>query len=96
MATSVKMDEETKSRLEELQAEIKLETGQKVTQQELLDRLVENAYESKSEFIDSFRETTVPLDEAEKAEFHSGTTEIGDPVDEDDIDRILYEDEQLE
>lgn len=32
MATSVKMDEDTKSRLERLQAEIRLETGQKVTQ----------------------------------------------------------------
>ena len=44
MTTSVKMDEETKSQLEELQAKIKLETGRKVTQQELLRRLVDDAY----------------------------------------------------
>lgn len=31
MATAVKMHEETKSILEELQAEIKLKTGKKVT-----------------------------------------------------------------
>lgn len=56
MSTSVKMSESAKSRLEELQAEIRLETGRKVTQQELLDRLVENAYGSKNELIDSFRD----------------------------------------
>ncbi len=53
---AVRMDEETKSKLEELQAEIKLKTGKKVTQQEVLSRLVESVSESRSEFIDSFRE----------------------------------------
>lgn len=47
MATSVEMDEDTKSRIEELQAEIRLETGRKVTQQALLDRIVSRAYESR-------------------------------------------------
>ena len=51
MATAVKMDEETKSKLEELQAEIKLKTGKKVTQQDVLARLVESVSESRSEFI---------------------------------------------
>ena len=83
MATSVKMDEETKSQLEELQAEIKLETGRKVTQQELLRRLVDDAYTSTSELIESFRETDVSLSDAEIEEFLSGTTAGGDPVDED-------------
>ena len=90
MATSVKMDERTKSRLEELQAEIRLATGEKVTQQELLERLVEDVYESKGEFIDSFRETTVPLSEEAIEQFHSGTTASGVETDEEDIDEILY------
>jgi hypothetical protein len=96
MATSVKMDEETKSRLEELQAEIKLETGRKVTQQEILERLVTEAYESKSEFIDSFRESTLPLSEEEINEFLSWTFDSGAETDEADIDRILYDEEQVE
>jgi len=50
------MDEETKSKLAELQAEIELKTGKKITQQEVLSRLVESVSESRSEFIDSFRE----------------------------------------
>ena len=90
------MDEETKSRLEELQAEIKLETGRKVAQQELLRRLVDDAYTSVSGLIESFRETDVSLSDAEIEEFLSGTTAGGDPVDEENIDHALYLEEQLE
>lgn len=91
MATSVKMDEETKSRLEELQAEVKLATGEKVTQQELLSKLVAQAWESREAFVDSFRETHVPLSEAEREAFHRGTISSGVETGEEDIDEVLYE-----
>jgi len=90
MATAVKMDEETKSLLEELQAEIKLKTGTKVTQQELLARLVESAVESRAEFIDSFRDSTTALSEADLAAFNEGQISSGVETTEDDIDDILY------
>jgi hypothetical protein len=90
MATAVKMDEEVKSRLEELQAEIKLRTGKKVTQQQILSRLVNDAYESNSEFVDSFREKTVPLSDEEIEQMNRGTIDSGVETDEDDIDEILY------
>lgn len=90
MATSVKMSEETKSRLEGLQAEIKLATGRKVTQQEILARLVEQAYASKAEFIDSFREPSLPLSPADREAFDSGQIASGTTTDEEDIDELLY------
>lgn len=90
MATAVKMDEETKSRLEALQAEIKLKTGKKVTQQEILARLVESAVESRSEFVDSFREAEVSLTDHELEQFNKGTIASGVETDEEDIDEILY------
>jgi len=90
MATSVKMDEETKSRLERLQAEIKLKTGKQVTQQAVLERLVERASESKAEFIDSFRDEFAPLSDEEIEAFHQGMIDSGEETDEDDIDDILY------
>ncbi len=55
MAPVVEVDGETKSRLEALQAEIKLKTGKNVTQREVLARLVESVVESRSELVDSFR-----------------------------------------
>ncbi|WP_312907574.1 hypothetical protein [Natronosalvus caseinilyticus] len=90
MATAVKVDETAKSRLEELQAEIRLRTGTKVTQQELLSRLIDNAYESQAEVIDSFRETLVPLSEAEKTAIQQGRFSSGVDTDEADIDDVLY------
>jgi len=90
MATAVKVDEETKSRLEELQAEIRLRAGRSVTQKELLERLIDDAYESRAEVIDSFRESTVPLTETEKAAMQEGRVSSGVETDEEDIDDILY------
>lgn len=88
--TSVKMAEHTKSRLEELQAEIKLETGRKVTQQELLDALVERAYASREEVIDSFRDEGPDLTDEEIEQWLSGTSDWGVETSEDEIDDILY------
>lgn len=90
MATAVKVDEDAKSRLEELQAEIRLRTGTKVTQQELLTRLIDDAYESHEQVIDSFRESTVPLSDEQKAAMRNGRFSSGTETDEDDIDDILY------
>jgi len=90
MATAVKMDAETKSLLEELQAEIRLKTGTKVTQQELLARLVESAVESRGEFIDSFRDSPKALSDDELAAFNEGQISSGVETSEDDIDDILY------
>ena len=90
MATAVKMDEETKSTLEELQAEIKLKTGKKVTQQEVLAQLVESVSASRREFIDSFREASMSLSDEEIRQFNKGTIVSGVETDEADIDDILY------
>jgi hypothetical protein len=90
MATAVKVDDDAKSRLEELQAEIRLRTGEKVTQQELLSRLIDDAYQSRAEVIDSFREPTVPLSESEKEAMQRGRVSSGVETDEEDIDDVLY------
>ena len=90
MATAVKVDEDAKSRLEELQAEIRLQTGRNVTQQELLTRLIDDAYESREDIIDSFRESMVPLSDAQKAAMRRGRFRSGVETDESDIDDVLY------
>ncbi|MFC7132271.1 MULTISPECIES: hypothetical protein [Salinibaculum] len=91
MATSIKVGEATKDRLERLQAEIKLETGRKVTQQELLDRIVAREFASKDALVDSFRDDWEGLSEEAVEQWLSGTTASGDPVAEEDIDTVLYE-----
>ena len=90
MTTAVKVHDDAKSRLEELRAEIRLQTGQNVTQQALLSRLIDDAYESREAVIDSFRESSVPLSDAEKAAMRRGPFSSGVETDEEDIDDVLY------
>jgi len=90
MAISVKVDDDTKSRIERLQAEIRLETGARVTQQEILARLVERAIESKADLIDSFRDQRVPLADSDRERFHDEMVSSGVTTTEDDIDDVLY------
>ena len=90
MVTTVEVSERTKSRLEDLQAEIEHRTGKEVTQQEILAKLVDDAFESKSTVADSFQETTVPLTEEQKEAFNRGTFESGVETSEEDIDDIVY------
>ena len=90
MATAVKIDEDAKSRLEELQAEIRLRIGRRVTQQELLSRLIGDAYDSRDEVIDSFRSSTLPLSEDEKEQMRQGRVSSGVETDQEDIDDVLY------
>lgn len=92
MTTAVKVADAAKSRLEELQAEIRLRTGRNVTQQELLTRLIDDAYASRAAVIDSFRESTVPLSAAQKDAMQEGRFRSGSETDEGDIDEILYGD----
>lgn len=89
MTTSVKMVEETKSELERLQATIRLKTGQHVTQQEILARLVDRAIESKGGFIDSFRDDLTELDTVERSAFHEWMISSGTQTSEGDI-KVLY------
>lgn len=90
MGTAVKVDEDAKARLEELQAEIRLKTGTSVTQQELLSRLIDEAYESREDVVDSFRSSTVPLTDDEKDAMHRGRVSSGVETDEEDVDDVLY------
>ena len=90
MSTVVKVDEDAKSKLEELRAEVKLKTGKKVTQQEILTQLIESAVDSKTEFVDSFRDETWSLSEREIEAFNQGQFASGVETDEEDIDEILY------
>ena len=90
MSVSVKVSEQAKYQLEELQAEIKRETGQEVTRKEIVDRIIERVYDSRAEFIELFRDEFDGLSEEEIDVWLSGTTPSGDPVDEDDIDLTLY------
>jgi hypothetical protein len=93
MATSVKLGEDAKDKLEQLQAELRLEREAKVSQQELLDRIVSREFESKEALFDSFENDFEGLSDEEIEAFLSNTFDSGVETTEDDVDRILYEEE---
>ena len=90
MAAAVKMDDEAKSKLEELQADIRRKTGSKVTQQAILGKLVESTIDSRSEVVDSFRETDQSLSETAIQQFTTGQITSDAETDKEDIDDALY------
>jgi len=96
MTTSVKIGESAKDRLEQLQAEIKLETGRSVTQQELLDHLVDRGLESREDVVDSYRDEWEGLSEDEIEQWLSGTVASGAPVEEADVDHVITFDDDFE
>ena len=90
MSTAVKTDKDAKSKLDELQAEIRLKTGKRVTQQAILTQLIESAVDSRTAFVDSFRDGKTSLSETEIRKFNEGTIASGVETDEEDIDDVLY------
>ncbi len=89
MVVTVEIDEETESLLEELRAEIRRQTGTKLSQEELLERLVEEAYASPSDYVSLFRSSDVPLTEREKAVMREGQFRSGVETGVD-VDDVLY------
>ncbi|WP_436926864.1 hypothetical protein [Halosimplex amylolyticum] len=52
----MEVDEALAARLTELREEIRASTGREISEEELIGKIVGDAYESKAEFADSFRE----------------------------------------
>ena len=65
-----------------------------MTQQELLDRLVERGIESKADLVDSFREGWEGLSSDEIEALLSPTFSTGGETSGEDVDRILYDERQ--
>ena len=61
MTTSVKINEEEKIKLEKLQALIALKAGKKITQQELLSKLIQDAYMHEDELLLKFLKSIIFL-----------------------------------
>jgi len=94
MSTSVKIDREDKERLERLQALITLRMGKRVTQQEILSRLIKEAYERGEDFIEGLFEEYPKLSDEEFERVLSLIEDWGVETSWEDIDRVLYGEEE--
>lgn len=90
MSTSVKLSVEDKKKLERLQAMVTVKTTKKVTQQELLSRLIEDAAEQGENFIDKTFQGTVPMSDDTYHRMLSLASDWGTRTKWEDIDEVLY------
>jgi hypothetical protein len=90
MSTSVKISGESKRLLDILQARLVIVTGKKISQQELLDRLMKFSTEREDEFFGLITGVRLPLPPEEIEELMDMPTDWGVETREEEIDIHLY------
>lgn len=88
MSTTVRIREEDKRVLDELQARITLETGRRPSLEQVLHRVVELAEAHESELV--IDDEPAPFSEERKQEVLEARHDLGFPTREEDIDEELY------
>ena len=89
MSTSVKMSEETKKRLNRLQAKVILSTGRKPSQEQLLDAVVRLSSEREEELMRHLAGVNLPFSSREVEDLMKVITDWGAVTREEDIDKVL-------
>ena len=92
MTTTIKIDSETKSRFDKLQARILIETGKKLTQQEILELLLEHAEKDEAEIVLRLSGIQFPPSIEERERILSLQTDFGFDTSKVNEDKIIYED----
>ncbi|MHA1722388.1 MAG: hypothetical protein ACTSXW_04830 [Candidatus Baldrarchaeia archaeon] len=93
MSTSVKINLESKKKLEELQAMLTLKLGRKIPQHEILDALIKLGSSNVDELVKHFSGVELPLPQEKVAKILSLPCDWGVKTSEEDINKILYEKE---
>ncbi|HUR68007.1 MAG TPA: hypothetical protein VM370_02090 [Candidatus Thermoplasmatota archaeon] len=88
MATTVRIQDEDKAILDALQARYLLATGQRISLDDLLHRVVELAQEHEDEIV--LDDEAPTLTQKEIKAFLAGASDWGVTTSEDEIDDILY------
>ncbi len=90
MSTTVKLSRKDKQRLERLQALITLKAEKKLSQNEILSRLIDEALERGEEIFLKFSEAKVPLNDAQYEKILSLTEDWGIETSWEQVDQTLY------
>lgn len=91
VSTSVKINLESKKKLEELQALLTLKLGRKISQHEILDALIKLGASSIDELIKHFSGVELPLSPDKIEKVLSLPRDWGVKTSEEEINKVLYE-----
>lgn len=89
--SSVKVYGETKKKFDRLQAEFLLKSGKKLSQQDILDRIVDFTARKKENFFEEMSGIDHPLGSDEIKRILKTPKNWGIKTREGDIDKILYQ-----
>ncbi len=92
MTTTIKIDDDTKSRFDKLQARIFVETGKKLTKQEILELLLEHAEKDEEEIVLKLSGINFPPSPEERERILSLQADFGFDTSKVNEDKIIYED----
>ncbi len=92
MTTSVKVEDFTKQKIDRLQAQLFLETGQKVTQQQILELLAEWGINNLETIKNLLLDTPIILTDQEIQAYDKVRFSTGIKTDPSEIDKIVYGD----
>lgn len=92
MPTTVKIDPEFKKEIDKLQAKVTMKTGEKITQQELLVRILQFVIRNEEEFFKNCIFEWQPLADSEWEKMKAFITDFGKITKESTIDTELYGD----
>ena len=90
MSSTIKVDSKVKSEIDKLQAKFTLKTGEKITQQELLRRIIEFVSIYEDEFQKDYLLDWEPPSEQEWSDIKSHVYDFGFTTSESTIDKELY------
>jgi len=90
MSTSVKLNQADKAKLDKLQALVTLKSGGKITQQEILSTLIEEAMRSGDQFAERIAVQDAPIPDEQYERVLSLVEDWGVETSWKDVDRILY------
>ncbi len=90
MSTTVKISREYKDRLDRLQASLLIATGKKISQQELLEMLVQLGIELEDELQERVSDETETLRPETISRIMNMPTDWGVETSEDIIDKTIY------
>ncbi len=90
MGTTVRVRDEDKEKLERLRAQATLSSGEKVTQEQLLRLLLDDALSRGESFFSDVFGPKLPLSDEEFEKVKGLITDWGVETSSHDIDRVLY------
>lgn len=90
MSSTIKVDSKVKTEIDKLQAKITIKTGEKITQQELLRRIIEFVILHEEEFQKDYILDWTPPTKKEWSEIKAIVRDFGFKTSESTINRELY------